>query len=370
MSKIFNTRNIIAVLGIILIIFYTLIQISGIKNTDTVDLNINDTGNSGFYIFYNLLTNLKYNTTIWHFIREPQTKACFIFLDYDYEKINNLNNILDYVKNGSSLFLIGINTSEDPVFKNEIVNSFPIYEKIIIDDKYNYDIPNINIKINRNILTAANHNVLLSNSEGSVLIKETYGEGYVYLLPDRGLFSNVSMTDSDVSILVNNIFKEYYDHELIFFENESDILKEINPIMVLFKGNLFYITMHLILIFVFFIFYKGIRFGSPVKVDTLVRRSITNHLNAVGQFYLRIKANELVDELNINFFTFKLYNMFRIKKHISLDELYIYMIKRIDVEKEHFINITTVKENIKNQELLKREQFRKKILTRLKIKEK
>lgn len=369
MNKIFNSRNLIAASGFILIIIFIFVQIIGSENIGENDIIINDKGENGYFIFYNLLKNLNYKTSIWHFIRKPRDNTCFIILDYNYDKQSSLNSILEYLETGNILFIIGIRSEKEPVFNSEIEFTPSLDNKIIISDKYNDDISEIYAKITKSILTSDTDEVILSTADSNVFIKKPYKEGYVYILPDEVLFTNSGLYDPDMAVFVNNIFKQFYDHEIIFFDKEASILKEINPIIVLFKGRLFYITMQLVIIFIFFAFYKGIRFGSPIHVDTIIRRSITGHLNAVGQFYLKNHTFALIDELNISFFIFKLKDIFKIRKHVSLDELYIYLVKRLDIEKEHFIENATVKEKVTNRDLIKREKYRFNIISSLKIKE-
>ena len=94
-----------------------------------------------------------------------------------------------------------------------------------------------------------------------------------------------------------------------------------NPVMILFQGNFLFLTCHLLLMGLVFAAWHGRRFGKPLQAEPFRRRSLRVHLAAVGNFYQKTGALQIVETLTSKYFIKRTKQLLNIKKSISRGEL-------------------------------------------------
>jgi len=109
-----------------------------------------------------------------------------------------------------------------------------------------------------------------------------------------------------VAVFFNEFLKPFYNKKIYIYKNRYKLANDIPVLGVLFMGKLKYITIQLLIVWLFFLASKGIRFGKPLKYQKYIQRSLKTHLIAVGQFYKKASVTRLVDNISRSFSLFKL----------------------------------------------------------------
>ncbi|MBN2534091.1 MAG: DUF4350 domain-containing protein [Spirochaetales bacterium] len=364
-----NIRIIIFIIASLCIALYTILMISGYSGMEEAGQTTRNKAAGGYYIFYHLLKRLGYKIQYWDIYSGFRQDTVLFYFNYKENQSKDFEEIRDWVARGNILFLCGIYSDTDPFFNNMIVHGE--MKNIDVHNSLKDDIDEFSYKSNAYFDKESKGEILLGNSQGSLLLRHKYEQGTVYLFSDSLFLSNNSLVHENNSIFLNNLLKEYYATPV--FVHETETPGTASPVALLFKGKLFYLTIHLFLMGVVFLFINGIRFGNPVKVNPLSRRTLQEHLNAVGYFYLKSNAFNLADTYGLKYFVYQVKKILGIKKRISNEEI-IQAIKKYDfiVETEEDIAVlfrrTVINRTVIKSEktLLKKKKKRDEILERLK----
>lgn len=363
-KKFVNVRNSIFVIASLCIALYTIIMISGYSGVEEAEQSTRNKSYRGYYIFYHLLKRLGYKIqrrdTFSFFSRD----TVLFYLNYRENQEEDFREIKDWVAQGNILFLIGMDTDTDPLFNNKIFHGD--VQKINVHASLRDDIDELSYKSTLYFDKESKGETLLGNSQGSILLRHAYEQGTVYLFSDSMFLSNGSLVHENNTVFLHNLLKEYYLNSLFVYEKESIVTS--SPVAFLFKGKLFYLTIHLLLMGLVFILINSIRFGNPVKANPLARRTLQEHLNAVGYFYLKSNALNLADTYGLKYFIYQVKNCLGIKKRMSTGEL-VQLLKKYNSIDESEDEITALfsKTGVKSEKiLLKKRQKRNEIIERLK----
>ncbi|MCP5054184.1 MAG: hypothetical protein GY940_43860, partial [bacterium] len=180
---------------------------------------------------------------------------------------------------------------------------------------------NFSFSFSKYIVSRPDDNVLLKNESGALLIKQDYGEGTVYLFADNRLFVNRYFTNPHHALYLNRILGYHFDRTFFFHEYGSGVEKVGSPLLILFKGKLLYLMIHLVLLGLIFVAWRSKRFGKPLRVEPFKRRSLNVHLEAVGGFFRKTRAVGIAAELNRKYMIYRVKHLLNLKRNISDKDL-------------------------------------------------
>ena len=260
-----------------------------------------------YSLFYKLYGNLGYKIENHYRPTLPNQKnSVLIYLDCVPNKEELDKIIRQWVEPGGVLFIVGINSDCDPVSSAQISESS-------IQSIYTVNESSTNLMIGfteqtfRYLSTDDDfvmENVILSTEMGPLLYGITKGKGTVFVLSDSELLKDKHLCMEKVAIFFNSIFKPYFAKE--FFVVRSDFREVVDtstPVLVLFfKDRLIFVTLQLIWIMLLFFAWQGKRFGQPQLLDPYAKRTISEHLRAVGHFYQKTNAARIIDRINTGYF--------------------------------------------------------------------
>lgn len=357
-----DIRLIIGSLGLLIIIIYALLMMTGYQTESRNNRNTNNREVDGYYIFSTLLKRLGYNT---HSMSNPAEAFMHsgVLVCLDYNPRNRLlqeKRFEEWLKNGNTLFLLGLDTENTPLTRIPVEFSAP--EPVKVKEPVGRDVVALSFKTGRYFSSPEKAEVLLETSKGAVLTFEKREEGSLFLLTDSSLFTNRYMQEENVAVLTNNLFSRYYNEEIYIYEQQEIYTTMPNPVIILFKGNLLFFTLHLLLMTAFFFYWKGKRFGNAVIYRPYARRTISDHTIAVGEFYFRVKANNLVDSLEVDYFLHKIHKILGEQKNLSKDELGRILTEHYGVDDKEFADLTAKKLELTTEMLFSRRDARSRIL--------
>lgn len=357
---------IVGIFIILIVIAYVLVSIQGIEGLKQKEKM------SPFKLFYTLFENLGYKTHKWYSSTLPDKKGVFLIFDYVNRHEEQIQNILDKVEeDGSVLFIVGIDEDIDPYSNYDLI--YESTENLTIDSSISQDVKKIDGGWGRVIESKLDESdtKLISTKDKTILYSSYHGKGKVYILSDNSLLGNWKFRNENIAILFNNILKPYYNDNLylIYAGEESKKFVNRSPIDILFEDNFLFITIQLILLGVLLLIWKGKRFGKGLRLNPYERRTLLEHLYAVGIFYRKSKRYGNIDKINSEFFQFRLRKVLNLSYKYSIEKI-VDLIKSLsnkDLDKDQIQDLLKSREMISESELLHREKRRQEILEQLNI---
>ncbi len=114
------------------------------------------------------------------------------------------------------------------------------------------------------------------------------GCGIVFIGDDR-IFSDKILLMKDNAVLLNNLFKDYFHTPIAFDQTRGTAgvpqVKEIKIENFIAKSNFPYLFIQICLLALMFFLVNFKRFGNVLDYNKYKKRSMTNHLEAVGNFF-------------------------------------------------------------------------------------
>ncbi len=361
MKKI-NTTFVIGFVGLVLIVLYTVSQLA---RFDKTDLKARDSR-------YRLFKGLGYQTKHWTEKKPPDSSGLILYFNYQGKDKVFLDQLIHKVKEGGVLLLAGIESDIEPMQDKAMlkgqIGSIKVHESL------SEDVHKVAIVYGRYFHSDMEGKVLLSAGDKPILLETTAGKGKIYLLSDSSLFNDFHIADENVAVLINNLLKPYYGDRLYILHGENysstpshGAEDSLTLIRKLFEGKLFFIAIHLILMGVLFILWKGKRFGKTVLLNSRSRRSLSEHLSAVGLFYRKAKSTHIVETIQTQHFVFRLRKLLGIPYHGSEKVLIETGSKRLNVDKEALTRL--IQEGHSSEpELISREKEREKVIESIRSK--
>ncbi len=358
--KKFNAQIMLAVIGFIFILLYLFVSFIGLKEVSD-DSAVKKSPYS-FELFYRLFTNLDYKIEKWPG-QAPLPDSDFIMiLNYqDYNK-DFIESLLPWVEQGGNLFIAGVISEEDPIFQYKL-DYYKKIDKLEVAPVISQDVRSISADKGRMITSELEDDQkLIYNDEGTVLYQEKYGSGNVFLLSDSSFLTDRQIQHEDIAILTNNILKTYFRQKIYVKEFRLNYIESADPMGIFFKGKLFLLTLQLIILGLFFVAWKGIRFGNPISIDLYSRRSLSEHLQGVGQFYQKAKAFQLMDKTDIHYFIYVLEKNLRLSYKNNSKRIIHYLTKEFGISETEIRDLLEVPGKVSVHILFTRKQKRDKII--------
>lgn len=299
---------ILGIIGLVLVMLYFLLA----------NLNQDAAGvppdRDPYFLFHKLYKKLGYSI-IDHYPRQlPGPRGgLIIYFDYGGNK-KELTKLRDqWVKNGGTLWIAGIEGDLDPISSNGLTssriktvyqgagNAGPSSGKPVLKLKGK------NVKHFLPDSDLDPKNILLDSKEGPFLYKTVRGLGSIWVLSDSALLTNEYLRQDKAALFFNRLLQPYYGKRIYILRNDlSGGPKTIPVLALLFKDKLLFITLQLLWIMVLFMARQGKRFGDPQLMDPYARRTLSEHLKAVGHFYQKTGSLGIVDEINGEYYKYML----------------------------------------------------------------
>jgi len=323
MKQYLKAQYYLPVIAFVFISLYALFLITGGETRVRERRSSLNRGGGGYFLFYRLFKQLGYKLQRWYEADLPKKAGCLIYYDYYPGGLDQdtVDAMVKWVKQGNFLFLVGIHADTDPVFYRR-VDSGPAHD-VMISKKVTSEPHAFSFSSSNCFEAEAGDEVLMSSESGALLIRRSLGSGSVYLFADNNLFINRYFLNPYHAVFLNRIFNDYYTEDFYIYEygTRISVYKVKNAVMILFKGDLVFVTLHLFLLGMIFVVWQGKRFGKPLRAEPFKRRSISAHLAAVGGFLQKTRANKIVESLTRKYLIHRAKQILNIKKNVSSDEL-------------------------------------------------
>ncbi|NLW48111.1 MAG: hypothetical protein GXY86_12360 [Firmicutes bacterium] len=302
--------DIVPVLGVtgllIVLLYFLFVNLGGEP--------LGDNGQRGDYsLFYRLYKNLGYRLNELHTpILPKQQGDLLIYFDRDLEKEELDKVIEEWVKPGGSLFVAGITGLRDPLTlaKLDASRIYSVYEQNqtgLLRRIINFKGELIKHIANRSDLVG--QKVILDSEQGPLLYQMTKGAGSVLMLTDSDLLKYDYLKEETTAIFINELIKPYFKKRIyiIWGDTGRSSPSQTMPFLTLFfKDKMGFISLQLIWILLLFILWQGTRFGEPQLLDPYRKRTLSEHLKAVANFYQKTNSLKVLDQINLEYFIFKL----------------------------------------------------------------
>jgi hypothetical protein len=323
MKQYLKAQYYIPVIAFVFISLYALFLITGGETRVRERRSGLSRGGGGYFLFYKLFKQLGYQVRRWYESGLPKKVGCLIYFDYYPGELDQetVDAIVKWVKQGNFLFLVGIHSNTDPVFYRR-VEAGPARD-VMISKKITSEPHSFYFSFSNCFEAEAGDEVLVSSESGALLIQRSLGKGRVFLFADNNLFVNRYFLNPYHALFLNQLLSDYYTEDFYIYEygTRISVYQVKNAVMILFKGDLVFVTLHLFLLGMIFAVWKGKRFGKPFRAEPFKRRSISVHLAAVGGFLQKTKANKIVESLTRKYLIHRAKQILNIKKNISIDDL-------------------------------------------------
>jgi hypothetical protein len=297
---------VLGIIGLLLVMLYFLLANFG--QSDTGELPPDDP----YYLFTRLYKKLGY-PVIDHYPRrlpEPD-QDLIIYLNYE-KNPKELKKLLNqWVKRGGTLWIAGIEGDRDPIESNELAGSNlkTVYSGAVNPEagaSGSKPVFRLKGKYTRHFLPDNNldpKGILLYARQGPLLYKTKQGDGTIFVLSDSALITNEFLRQDKAAVFFNRILRPYFGKRIYIHRRDLSGPQKTTPVLaLLFKDKLLFITLQLLWIMALFMAREGKRFGEPQLIDPYARRTLSEHLKAVGHFYQKAGSPGIVDEINGEYF--------------------------------------------------------------------
>jgi len=359
MKRRIEIKTIVIGIGFLIILLYGVMMISGYQNAVPNNKTAAKQDLDGYYIFYTLLKRLGYKIEKTGSLGGHLKTGCLIYLEGNAENEAVYAKLTNWLEQGNTLFLGVSEAATDPILGIEIKTCEP--EIIKPSNEMHSGVQTVGYTASRYFDSVKNGTVLISVSSGAVLFSKSVGAGRLYLCAEPALLNNRSLQDKENAVMINNLFSPYFENTIWLFDSASTIGQVANPVLVLFRGPLFFISLHLLLLAVLFLFRQAIRFGLPAQFNPYARRTIDEHVQAVGGFYLRAKAYALIDGLESSYFLFSLRKTVGDMRNKTKKEIMQAVATRYALDAELVARLLVVPQVLNAGQLLERIKQRKKM---------
>jgi len=323
MKQYLKAQYYIPVIAFVFISLYAVFLITGGEGQVRERRSSLNRGGGGYFLFYKLFKDLGYKLRRWYEVELPKKVGCLIYYDYYPDGLDQdtVDAVVKWVRQGNCLFLVGIHGGTDPVFYRRVDSGSA--RDVMISKEITSEPHLFSFSYSNYFEAETGDEVLMSSESGALLIRRSLGSGRVYLFADNNLFINRYFLNPYHAVFLNRIFNDYFTEDFYIYEYGTRIsaYKVKNAVMILFKGDLVFITLHLFLLGMIFVVWQGKRFGKPLRAEPFKRRSISVHLAAVGGFLQKTRANKIVESLTRKYLIHRAKQILNIKKSISGNEL-------------------------------------------------
>ncbi|MCK5200593.1 MAG: DUF4350 domain-containing protein [Spirochaetales bacterium] len=330
----------ISIISIIFIVLFLMVGASGFSGILPGSNLFSNKDDNGYYVFFRILEELDYQIIFEKRYKIPAAeRSVIVYIDsVEEEDLFSDEQITLWVRNGNTLVLFG--ETIDWFMGADIIEPGEQEEINYQLDKF---IPSSPVfasdYIPVEIFNEFNESTIIADNQNGIIIGQIKkGKGKILLISDRSVFNNNNMHNLQNALLLNNLVSDLQGIPIYLRERYPVALYNPPIIRELLIGRLFYLSAHLILLFSLFIYMTGKRFSRPEILSGKKQRKITEHLKAVGLFYQKAGAFELIEQIDSKYFKTVIC---RNKKPVNLSD-------------EEFSDYTECKNNIDKDEIVRR----------------
>jgi Domain of unknown function (DUF4350) len=298
-------RQPIKILSIFLlfaIIAFLAVGASGFKGIIPGSMLFSNKYDNGYYVFHRLLTELDYSVEFEKEYSVPNAaSSTIVYATADKENFSTEEH-LSWLKEGNTLVLIGNSSTllldEDAIQSGESLvlrdfyNRTPAHGALYASEYFNKEsMDNLN-----------RYKVHYKTPDGAVIAESFIGSGRVLFICDLSLFNNENMHNLQNALLLNELFSDMKGHPIYLRERSPEAIYDASLITGLLEGKGMFIFLQFLILFILAVLIMGKRFARPEKLTARKRRKVTEHVKAVGLFFQKANAYELVETIDTEYF--------------------------------------------------------------------
>ena len=333
MKSVRSVKFIIAAISLLVIIGYGYSMLTASEQTEEAYEYLKGKGSMDYYIFIELLERLDYNISEWKNSESLPRDGVLVLLKPSSEyKIRKKAKLLDWVEEGNILAITGMSEGLELLTGFEMV-PIPVNLETELWDVDNLPLyPRNTLKYRSGVAFADSEEVVryASNSYGVLSGGRKEGEGEIILFSDITIFANMKLDNGvtavgsyDLAEFINAVFSRYHDREIYYagVRGTAVVKAEGNPIAILFKGRLKFITIHVLLLILFYFLAIGIRFGPPDLPTVDEQRFLKRHLKGLGGFFEKMHAGFFVYEIYRKYYRNQLLEFYSLPNNVPNSRL-------------------------------------------------
>jgi len=294
--------KLLAILTLFLILTFLAVVASGFQGVLPGSMLFNNKLDNGYYVFYRLLEELGHDVQFEKRYKIPGDDNSAIIYVTAPEDGFDRESYLSWLAKGNTLVLIGnsislildeeaVQTGDSLVLRN-IYNIQPYKEPLSVTAWFDDEVME---KLDR-------YKVFFKTSKGAVVVESRVGSGRILYIADISLFNNRNMHHLQNALLLENLFSDMKGQTLNMRERNPEALYDVSLIKGLLQGKGGYISFQLAIIFALSVMILGKRFARPEKLEGKKRRKVTEHTRAVGLFFQKANACEIVERVDSHYF--------------------------------------------------------------------
>ncbi|MDC7126271.1 MAG: DUF4350 domain-containing protein [Spirochaetales bacterium] len=333
--------KILSIVSIFMIIMFMAVLASGFRGVLPGSMLFSNKQDNGYYVFHRLLAELGYDVKFEKRYKTPKKKLSTIVYAAGSKENFPSEDYIEWLKAGNTLVLIGESCSllleENAIEDGE---NLPLEEAGKNSEKLPVEL-GITVSScfsNEKIKNLHGLEILYKTTEGPVIVKSTIGSGHVIFISDSELFNNKNMHEIKNALLLDGLFSSLKGQPIYMREQSSEAVYDVSLIGGLFNGAGGYIILQLVILLLLGVILMGKRFARPEILEAIERRKMTEHVKAVGLFFQRANAWQLIESIDANYF----------KTIICRNK------KPSDITTEDFLEYGSVKENIGEDDVVQR----------------
>lgn len=302
---------VLGIIGLLLVMLYFLL--SNLNQGSTAD---DPSSRDPYYLFTKLYKNLGYPVINHYPRRLPKPREdLLIYFDYDGNRKELKKILTRWVNQGGTLWIAGIEGNTDPISTSELAGSNikTVYGGIMNAEagpSKGKPVLKLKGKYVKHFLKNSDldsSNILLYSGQGPLLYQTTQGTGSVFVLSDSVLLTNEFLRQDKAAVFFNRLLRPFFGKRIYVLRSGLSGGPKATPILaLLFRDKLLFFTLQLLWIMVLFMARQGKRFGEPQLMDPYARRTLSEHLKAIGHFYQKTGSPGIVDEINLEYFKYML----------------------------------------------------------------
>jgi len=328
---------VISIISIIFILLFLMVGASGFSGILPGSRLFSNKDDNGYYAFFRLLEELDYQIIFEKKYKTPTVeRSAIVYIDSITDDSFSNEQITLWIRKGNTLVLFG--ETIDLFMGEDIIESGELQEINYQDDEI---IPSAAVFASNyipvEIFNGLNESTVIADNQNGIIIGQIKkGKGKIILISDQSVFNNYNMHNLQNALLLNNLFSDLQGIPIYLRERNPAALYNPSIIRELLIGRFFYLSAHLVLLFFLFIFMTGKRFSRPEVLAGKKQRKITEHLKAVGLFYQKAGAYELIEQIDSKYFKAVIC---RNKKPVNLsdEEFFNYSECKSDIDKDEII---------------------------------
>ena len=298
----FQPVRLLAILSLFLIIAFLAVVASGFQGVLPGSMLFNNKFDNGYYVFYRLLEELGHNVHFEKRYNIPGAgKSAIIYVTAPEEGFDR-ETYISWLSEGNTLVLIGNSISllldeeavhtGDPLVLRNIYNNQPYKESLSVTAWFDDEVME---KLDQ-------YKVFLKTSKGAVVAESIVGSGRILYIADISLFNNRNMHNLQNALMLEKLFSDMKGQILNMRERSPEAVYDVSLIKGLLQDKGGYISFQLIIIFGLSVMILGKRFARPEKLEGKKIRKVTEHTRAVGLFFQKANACEIVESVDSNYF--------------------------------------------------------------------